>query len=262
MFDTGKGLLARIPKRARFAVTASVAVLLVIDALVALLTPDAVDSLIASLFPLAAAYGLLAIVAMQLWQALSRHTLRFSVRTLVLAIMLLCAWFASTRFSMRSNATEMLFQATMSVPFYALLFQVALWLRRPAASALAWILIRAAFQVPVAIGSILRSERALSLLALSAFLDAPITPLLDGIHHLHGHIHNRHLWRHLNISDVYGVWHLAGTVLDWIDTASQIVLRLAWYGGGGYLAGRWAREGVVAHRPRDSQAPKRYGNEP
>ncbi|MBX9843474.1 MAG: hypothetical protein K2Z80_16870 [Xanthobacteraceae bacterium] len=109
--------------------------------------------------------------------------------------------------------------AAISLPFHALLVWIAFSLRRPVVCAVVWIMLRLAVFVSFVIAGALKGgDEGFMLFGWNYALDLPLLPLLERAR--------------AALSNVCG----ANCV-----NVFTVLVYVAWYGGGGYLAARWAR---------------------
>jgi len=143
--------------------------------------------------------------------------------------------------------------------FYAALFAVAIRLReKPLLSAVAWIAIRLAAIVPFAVAAfVIRGDEAFVVAMMSFFPDAPIWPAFSVVSWIREHL--QLLFRGSGYGAFRDYWFWG---VHYLATAVNLLIYLAWYGGGGYLAACWARRqsdrrqpGYAEHAQPDSGRP-------
>ncbi|MBX9791306.1 MAG: hypothetical protein K2Y37_20495 [Pirellulales bacterium] len=124
------------------------------------------------------------------------------------------------------------------VAFYGILIFVAIRLRnRPTASAVAWIAIRIVAIAPFALaGLLIPGDEGFAAAMLGYFPDLPIWPLFSVVAWIREHL--QMLFTGGGFGVLRGYWFRG---VDYVATATSCLVYLAWYGGGGYLAARWAR---------------------
>lgn len=111
------------------------------------------------------------------------------------------------------------------VAYYAMLVGIAMLLRRPTATAISWIVIRLLTFVPFAIaGAVTKGDEGFVIAMWGFIPDAPIWPLFSITNHVANYLPGGRL----------------------IQIATDLMIYLAWYAGGGYLAARWAQKRLGA----------------
>ena len=124
------------------------------------------------------------------------------------------------------------------VGFYLILLRVAMLLRRrPMLCAIAWIAIRVAAIVPFVVAAfVIGGDQAFVVAMMGFFPDAPIWPAFSVVAWIREHL--QMMFTGIDFEPFRSYWFWG---VHYLATAVNGLIYLAWYGGGGYLAARWAR---------------------
>lgn len=131
----------------------------------------------------------------------------------------------------------------IALPFYGLLFAVTLYLHHPRKCAVAWLGLRLFFLLGFLVaGGIRGGDEGFMLMAWNFAADIPFLPILESTSRLlTAGIDFTIAW----LRQTFG-FH--PTVLRWVPPLFSLAVYGAFYGGGGYLAGRWAEKRVSDRR--------------